>query len=218
MSTRWSSVRVGGRLFGRHVARRAERHAGGGQPLGVAARDAARVAHGLGHAEVGDERVPPAQHDVVGLDVAVHHALRVRVGQRLDDLLEQPDRLGHRQLALAREPLPQRLALDVGHDVVEAAAASPESCTGRMWGCWSWAAKRISRSNRSGPSEAASSRMEDLQRDAAVMLDVVRGVDRRHAAAPELALEHVPVAQGFGEITRWLGNVTPPAGGSEHGI
>src|SRR5882724_1180927 len=36
-------------------------------------------------------------------------------------------------------------------------AASPESYTERMWGCWSRAAKRTSRWNRSGPSVAASS-------------------------------------------------------------
>ena len=41
--------------------------------------------------------------------------------------------------------------------------------------------------------------MKDLQRDASVMPEVVRRVDGRHAAASELALEHVAVAQGFGK-------------------
>ena len=40
---------------------------------------------------------------------------------------------------------------------------------------------------------------EHLEGDLAVVLEVVGQVDRGHAAAPELALEHVAVAEGVGE-------------------
>jgi hypothetical protein len=50
------------------------------------------------------------------------------------------------------------------------------------------------------------------------MPDVVRRVDGRHAAASELALEHVAVAQGFGKRVWQLGNGAPPDSGSERGI
>ena len=62
---------------------------------------------------------------------------RVRVIQRGGDLPHDADRLVDRELLLAGEPLPQRLARDVGHDVVEQVMPRPlrpESCSGRMCG------------------------------------------------------------------------------------
>jgi hypothetical protein len=41
--------------------------------------------------------------------------------------------------------------------------------------------------------------MEDLERDRPVVPHVVGEIDRRHAAAPQLAVQHVPVAQGVGQ-------------------
>ena len=88
MSTRWSSVRIGRRLLRRHVGRRAERDARGGELLPPGG-----LAHRLGHAEVGHQGVPAGEHHVVRLDVAVHHARRVRVGQRVGHLEQDPDRV-----------------------------------------------------------------------------------------------------------------------------
>ena len=83
------------------------------------------VATGLaqrpGDAEVGHQRVPAAEQDVLRLDVAMDDALPVGVGQRVGDLARDLQRVLHRELGLARQAVPQRLALDVGHDVVEEA-------------------------------------------------------------------------------------------------
>ncbi len=64
------------RLLGAHVVRRAERHAGLGHPApaGLAGRER--------DAEVGDQRLAVVQQDVLGLDVAVDHAVAVGVVER----------------------------------------------------------------------------------------------------------------------------------------
>ena len=75
-------VRAGGdlalahRLLGAHVVRRAERHAGLGHPApaGLAGRER--------DAEVGDQGLAVVQQDVLGLDVAVDHAVAVGVVER----------------------------------------------------------------------------------------------------------------------------------------
>ena len=47
-----------------------------------------------GDAEVGDQRVPVlVEQDVLGLDVAVHDAVRMRVVQRVGDLAYDPERV-----------------------------------------------------------------------------------------------------------------------------
>jgi hypothetical protein len=81
-------------------------------------------------AEVAEQRVPrlglpvpdgwvAREEHVLGLEVAVHHAVRVRVGERLAQLEGDAQRVGRRERPLAGEPLAQRLALDERHHVVE---------------------------------------------------------------------------------------------------
>jgi hypothetical protein len=47
-----------------------------------------------------------------------------------------------------------------------------------------------------GPERAHQLRAQDLERDVAVVLAIVRQVHRGHPAAAELALDHVPFADG----------------------
>ena len=64
-----------------------------------------------------------------------------------------------------------------------------------MCGCCSRAASRISRWNRSGPREAAELGVQHLERDRPVVAQVAGEVDRRHAAAAELALDRVAAGE-----------------------
>jgi hypothetical protein len=50
-----------------------------------------------------------------------------------------------------------------------------------------------------GPERRSELRVQDLERDRTVVLEVVSEVDGRHAAAPELPLESVAVTQSVGE-------------------
>ena len=88
---------LGGRLLGAHVVRRAERQAGLGHP------PAGRRAHRQRDAEVGDHRPAVLQQDVLGLDVAVDHAVAVRVVERVGHVGGDPHRLVDAELGLAIE-------------------------------------------------------------------------------------------------------------------
>ena len=70
--------------------------------LGKRARDA----------EVGDHRVTRLEEDVLGLDVAMHHALAVGVGQGVGHLARDADGVVDGELLLALEPGAEGFALD----------------------------------------------------------------------------------------------------------
>ena len=82
-----------------------------------------------------------------------------------------------------------------------------------MCGCCRRAAILISRRNRSGPSDGGELGAQDLERDRAVVPEVVGEVDRGHAAASELALEAVAVGQGD-DRTSGVAHEAPAVGGS----
>ena len=73
----------------------------------------------LGDAKIGHQRVAAGENHVGRFDVAMHDAVRVGVGQRIDDLLQDAGGVRERWLLVARQPLAEGFAIDVGHDVVE---------------------------------------------------------------------------------------------------
>jgi hypothetical protein len=86
-------------LLGRHVRGRPD-----GQP-GLRQLVAARGADGARDAEVGDDRVTARHHDVLGLDVAMHHVVIVRVGERFGHFAGDLERIVDGQLRLAVQPV-----------------------------------------------------------------------------------------------------------------
>ena len=147
-------------------------------------------------------------------------AVPVRVRQRAGDFGRDPERVGHRQLLLAGEPLPQRLALYVRHHVVQRRET-------RVPGRELARVSRLSTLDESAVEQRQDVRMlevrrradlgeeaigadrrgelrpEHLERHQPVVAEVARQVDGRHAAGAELVLERVAV----GERSR-----EPPAG------
>ena len=65
-----------------------------------------------------------------------------------------------------------------------------------MCGCCSRAATLISRSNRSAPCCRDQLGVQHLEGDGSVVPEVVREVDRGHAAPAELALDGITVLEG----------------------
>ncbi len=102
-------------LLGAHVCERPDRLTRGGQrlPGGRAGRtDRPR------DAEIRDEGLVPGQEDVLRLDVAVDHAVAVRVTQCIGHLEGDVQRVFQWQRLFPREADAQRLARDVRHDVI----------------------------------------------------------------------------------------------------
>jgi hypothetical protein len=127
----YTSVRASdgapGALLGRHVGRCPEDRALHGELLGLAP---AVVVHELHQAEVqqlGAQRTirQGGQEDVLGLQVAVRHTLRMREGEAREDLPRDVQRL----VRLGRvvfEVLVERLTVEQLHDQVGAAAGHAE--------------------------------------------------------------------------------------------
>src|SRR5262249_17043424 len=104
-----------------------------------------------------------------------------------------------RERAFAGEPAPERLALDVRHDVIE----EPTGFTRVV----QWQDVRVSELGRdlylAQEARAADRfrqlRPQHLNRDLAMVLEVLGQVDRSHAPLAQHALDVVPVCQRGGQ-------------------
>ena len=82
------------------------------------ARDPIALAYNIGNAEVGDDCRVAGEEDVLRLDVPVHHAALVRIGQGARDVAKHADRLAHGKRAIALEPRAEREPVHEGHRIV----------------------------------------------------------------------------------------------------
>ena len=177
-------------LLRAHVHRGAHRHTGRRQPLAAGGADAAR------DAEIADDGLPGDEQDVFGFDVAMDDIMGVRVMEGACHLLRDVRGVGNGELLFPREPIPQRFALDVGHDVIEEAVGFPRIVEGED------VRVRESRGDLDFAQEAVGSqrggelRPQHLDRDGAMMLDVAAEVHGGHATAANFAFERVPPGEG----------------------
>ena len=103
------------RLLWRHVRRRAD--TGSGLRDRGRERLRARDRNGLRDAEVGDYCRSARKEHVLRLDVAVHDAGVVRVGERARHVPEDANCFGDREPPAFREPLTEREPLDKRHRI-----------------------------------------------------------------------------------------------------
>ena len=106
------------RLLGTHVLRCSDYHAFAGE--GRAALLLLRSLRRFRDPEVRHQDVAaPVEQDVVGLDVAMHDLVAMRVRERIRDLPGDARRVADGKLLLRLEELAQRGTVDAPHDEVE---------------------------------------------------------------------------------------------------
>src|SRR5437867_8699247 len=179
---------VAARLLRTHVRRRAHHDARPCEAFAAGHRDRAR------DAEVSYDGVPTVEQDILRLDVAVYHIVRVSVCQGVGYFAGDLEYVVKRQLALAVEPRPQGLAFDQGHDVEEHAA--------RRAGIVYRKDVRVREPGRDldltheplGPQRRGEVRPDRLDRDPSVVAAILGDVHGRHPPATELALDRVTSA------------------------
>ena len=182
---RASSRLVARRLLGAHVGRRAHRQPGLGQAI-------VRPRQGPRDAEVGDEGGAVAgEQQVLGLDVAVDHAVPVRVLERPGGLGGDPKRRVHRQLPLPPEPVAERLALDERHGEPELAGGLARVVDREDVRVLQPGGELDLALEALGAERVSEIGVQHLERDRPVVPQVLGEEDGGHAAAPELALEGV---------------------------
>jgi hypothetical protein len=63
--------------------------------------------------------MPTSDQHVVRLDVPMHHAMRMGILERVQDLLQDSEGVPHWELVFPSQFRPERLSLDIGHDIEE---------------------------------------------------------------------------------------------------
>ena len=226
--------RLSHRLFGRHVMRSAHCAATDGEPaVELRRRDA----------KVGEHRVAVVvEQHVVGLHVAVHHALPVRVVERRADLRRDPHDPVHLDRAVLRQvvretPAPEKRQNEIDYlthlTVVDRRADERMNEPARRL--------RLAAKAQTHLAVARQVRVHDLHRQRPAELLVFGGVHVGHAARPEPADDAIPVAHcvpqrrdqcvghfrrhtHVGKIRRALGTLLGGAAvpgaaiGAEHGV
>ena len=180
------------RLLWRHVGRRPHRHARRGQiaPL------IRRRGHGFCHTEIRHERVFCGQQHVVRLDVAMDDPVLVRKRECVNHVPDQTNGISDRQLTRARQPGPQRLALDERHHEIQepfgfARIVQRQDVGMGQFRCNGDLAEKPLRAQR-----RRQFRAQDLYGDLPVVLHVLREEYGRHAAGTDFALDVVQSGQG----------------------
>ena len=147
-------------------------------------------------AEVGHQGVAVLEQDVLGLDVAVDDAVLVGVGQRFRGLAGDLDRVVEGKLLLPVQAVPQGLALDERHDVVEDAVRLARVVQAEDVGVLQVGGDPDLAEEAVGADGGGELGPQDLDRDlAAVRADPVARIDRGHAAFADQSLDLVSVAE-----------------------
>jgi hypothetical protein len=209
---------IGGRaarLLGRHVLQRADdlprdRHSRrqhtGRSPLRWPARGAVGGIRSRGRGsrnpEIHDDRVPVGiEHDVLGLEVAVHDADRVSGRETVCHFPHDLERARHRELAFGPEQRRQRLPLDVRHRQVLHAAlvtdvVNAHHVTMRDLAREHELALEAPLEHRAEARRGNDLGTDDLQRNREPELFVPGLVDDAHAAGAEQSLDAIAPAEG----------------------
>ena len=149
------------------------------------------------------------QQDVFGLDVAVDHAVAVRVIECTGDATGQPDRLLDGQVLLSLEAVPQRFTCHVRHHIVDQAPG--------LAGIEQWQDVRVLQpgGHPDLTQEALDAEhggelgTQHLQGDVAIVLEIACQIYRCHATGTDFTLDSVVLGEGRPETFERVGHGIP---------
>ena len=191
---------VSRRLFRAHVLWRAERQAGLGEPR------ARRSGDGECDPEVRHHRLVVLEQDILGLDVAVDHAVAMRVVERRGDVGGEADGFVNRELPLPLEPTPQRFAFHVGHHVVDQAAGLAGIKQRQDMRVLQVGGDPDLTQEAIDPEHGGELGAQHLHGDVTVVLEIPGEVHGRHPTGAELTFNGVLLGEGSLETLPHVGH------------
>ncbi len=156
--------------------------------------------------EVQDHGLAAREQDVLGLDVAVDHPVPMGVVEGRRHLAGDLHGVLDGQLLFAFQPLAQRLALDVGHHVVEQLTGSVRIMERQDVGVLKLGGhldlpQEALRTQRGGQLG-----MQDLDRHRPVMLEILGQVYGRHSPVAQLAFDPVTTGECYAHRFQAVGH------------
>ncbi len=152
-----------------------------------------RLRNRLCDPEIRDDCMLTTQQDVAGFDVAMKHVVRVGIRQCVGDFLRDLDRVTQRELLFPANQVAEAFPCHIRHDVIEEAVGD----TGVVQREDVRVLKPSLNADFAEESLGAERRgqlgLEHLDRDVAIVLEVVRPIDIGHTAAPDLTVERITV-------------------------
>ena len=149
--------------------------------------------------EIGEERVVVREENVLGLHIAVHVSVAVRVVESSADFVDDAQRLVDRKLVLPVQPVAQGAAGDIRRHVVEGAVRFTrvdernDVRMGQLGGDADLAKEAL------GAYRSGEFMLQDLDRNLALVLPLLGQVHGRHTTLAEYALDRVAIGERAGE-------------------
>ena len=164
------------------------------------------AAQHAGDAEVGDHRAAVRrQEQVLGLDVAVHDPMLMRVLERERGLARDPDGVLHGKLLLVVQPVAERLSFDERHREPQLAGGFARVVYGEDVGMLQPRREHDFPLKPLGAKGSGELGQKYFQRDRAIVLEIVGEVDRRHSSVAQLPFEAVAGGEGGAEAGNGVG-------------
>src|SRR5207248_2547273 len=148
------------------------------------------------------------QHDVLGLEAAGPDPAAGGVRQRARHFGRDPERVVLGQLFLARQAVAEGFPFHVRHDVIEEAGRGPRVVQGQDVGVLQPGGDLDLAQEPLGAEGRREVRVQDLDRDRPMVLQVLREEHRRHAPATQLPLDRVAVGDGLTQGVEQVGHGT----------
>ena len=125
----------------------------------------------------------------------MHDVMAVRVGEGVRHFVRDLERIVHRQLRLALQPVAQRFALDERHDVIQRAGGIARIVDRQDVRVLQPRGKLDLAQETLAAERHRDLGAQRLQRDKPLVLDVARQIDQRHPSAAQLLIDDVAIGE-----------------------